>query len=49
MAIAASADATSFHPANSAGTFSYHQGTFGLRKEYVGVGKHYVEVCQVFG
>jgi hypothetical protein len=36
MAIAASADATPFHPANAPGTFSYHHGTFGLRKEYVG-------------
>jgi hypothetical protein len=36
IAIAASADATPFHPANAAGTFSYHFGTFALRKEYVG-------------
>ena len=36
IAIAASADATPFHPANAAGTFSYHYGTFALRKEYVG-------------
>jgi hypothetical protein len=36
MAIAAGADATPFHPANAAGTFAYHYGTFGLRKEYVG-------------
>jgi len=36
LAISASADATNFHPANAAGTFAYHYGTFGLRKEYVG-------------
>ncbi len=36
IAISASADATPFHPANSAGTFAYHYGTFALRNEYVG-------------
>lgn len=36
IAIAASADATPFHPMNAAGTFAYHHGTFALRKEYVG-------------
>ncbi len=36
MAVGAAADATPFHPANAAGTFSYHHGTFGLRKEFVG-------------
>lgn len=36
VAISASADATSFHPANAAGTFAYHHGTFALRYEYVG-------------
>src|SRR4051794_40627828 len=36
IAIGASADATSFHPANAPGTFAYHYGTFGLRKESVG-------------
>jgi hypothetical protein len=36
IAIAASADATPFHPANAAGTFAYQHGTFALRKEYVG-------------
>jgi len=36
VAIAASADATAYHPANSAGTFAYHHGTFALRNEYVG-------------
>ena len=36
VAISASADATAFHPANAAGTFAYHYGTFALRKEYVG-------------
>lgn len=36
VAISASADATPFHPANAAGTFSYQQGTFALRNEFVG-------------
>src|ERR1700736_2781102 len=36
VAISASADATSFHPANAAGTFAYHYGTFAVRNEYVG-------------
>jgi hypothetical protein len=36
VAISASADATAYHPANSAGTFAYHHGTFALRNEYVG-------------
>ena len=36
VAIAASADATAYHPANAAGTFAYHHGTFALRNEYVG-------------
>jgi hypothetical protein len=36
VAISASADATAYHPANSAGTFAYHYGTFALRNEYVG-------------
>jgi hypothetical protein len=35
-AVAAAADATPFHAANAAGTFSYHYGTFGLRDEFVG-------------
>jgi hypothetical protein len=35
-AIGAAADATQFHPANAAGTFSYHHGTFSLRNEHVG-------------
>jgi hypothetical protein len=35
VAIAAAADATPFHPANAAGTFSFHQGTFSLRNEHV--------------
>lgn len=35
-AVAAAADATPFHAANAAGTFSYHFGTFGLRDEFVG-------------
>jgi len=36
VAISASADATSFHPANAAGAFEYHYGTFAVRNEYVG-------------
>lgn len=35
-AAAAAADATPFHAANAAGTFSYHYGTFALRLEFVG-------------
>lgn len=35
IAIGAAADATPFHPANAAGTFSYQHGTFGLRNEFV--------------
>jgi hypothetical protein len=31
-----SANATAFHPANSAGTFSYHHGTWALRDQFVG-------------
>jgi hypothetical protein len=38
VAIAAAADATPFHPANAAGTFSYQHGTFSLRNEHCGVG-----------
>lgn len=36
VAISASADATAFHPANAAGTFSYQHGTWALRDEFVG-------------
>src|SRR6266704_2583118 len=36
VAIGAAADATPFHPANAAGTFSYQHGTFALRSEHVG-------------
>ncbi|MFO1154616.1 MAG: hypothetical protein U1E42_13285 [Rhodospirillales bacterium] len=36
IAIAASADATPFHPANAAGTLAYQHGTFALRNEFVG-------------
>lgn len=36
VAIGAAADATPFHPANAAGTFSYQHGTFALRREHVG-------------
>ena len=35
-AVGAAADATPFHPANAAGTFSYQHGTFSLRNEHVG-------------
>lgn len=35
-AVGAAADATPFHPANAAGTFSYQHGTFALRNEHVG-------------
>ena len=35
-AYASAADATPNHPANAAGTFSYQNGTFGLREEFVG-------------
>jgi hypothetical protein len=35
-AVAAAADATPFHAANAAGTFSYHYGTWALRNECVG-------------
>ena len=37
-AVGAAADATPFHPANTAGTLSYHFGTFALRHEFVGGG-----------
>ncbi|MER8404880.1 hypothetical protein [Mesorhizobium sp. M0601] len=36
IAVGAAADATLFFPANAAGTFSYHYGTFSLRNEFVG-------------
>lgn len=36
VALAASADATPFHPANAAGTLAYQHGTFALRDEFVG-------------
>jgi hypothetical protein len=36
IAIAASADATQFHPANASGTLAYQHRTFALRKEFVG-------------
>ncbi|MCW2310279.1 hypothetical protein [Rhodobium gokarnense] len=36
IAIGAAADATPFHPANAAGTFSYQHGTFALRNEHDG-------------
>jgi len=37
-AVGAAADATPFHPANAAGTFSYQHGTFALRHEHVFAG-----------
>jgi hypothetical protein len=36
VALGASAEATSFHPANAAGTFPYQHGTWALRDEFVG-------------
>jgi hypothetical protein len=36
VAVAASADATPFHPANASGTLAYQHGTFALRDEFVG-------------
>lgn len=36
VAIGAAADATPYHPANAAGTFSYQHGTFALRHEFDG-------------
>jgi hypothetical protein len=36
VAVHEAANATAFHPANAAGTFSYHHGTWALRQEYVG-------------
>lgn len=38
VALNEAANATPFHPANSAGTFSYHQGTWALRDRHVGDG-----------
>lgn len=35
-AVGAAADTTPYHPANTAGTLSYHFGTFALRNEFVG-------------
>jgi hypothetical protein len=35
-ALAMAANATPFHPANAAGTFGYHYGSWGLRDEFVG-------------
>ena len=36
VALNEASNATPFHPANSAGTFSYHHGTWALRDRYVG-------------
>jgi hypothetical protein len=41
VALQESANATAFHPANAAGTFSYHHGTWAIRHEFVG--KNWVE------
>lgn len=41
VAIHESFNATPFHPANSAGTFSYHHGTWAVRDQFVG--KEWVE------
>jgi hypothetical protein len=35
VALQESANATAFHPANAAGTFSYHHGTWALRDQFV--------------
>ncbi len=35
VALSAGRDATLFHPANAAGTFSYQHGTWALREEFV--------------
>jgi len=36
VALHESANATPFHPANAAGTFSYHHGTWAIRDQFVG-------------
>jgi len=36
IALNEASNATPYHPANSAGTFSYHQGTWALRDRHVG-------------
>jgi hypothetical protein len=36
IAVSESANATAFHAANAAGTYSYHGGTWGLRDRFVG-------------
>jgi hypothetical protein len=41
VALHEGANATAFHPANSAGTFAYHHGTWALRDQHVG--KDWVE------
>src|SRR6266508_3970919 len=41
VALHEGANATAFHPANSAGTFAYHHGTWALRDQ--NVGKDWVE------
>src|SRR5688572_2562752 len=41
VALSESANATAFHPANAAGTFAYHHGTWSLRDQFVG--KDWVE------
>src|SRR5262249_417769 len=41
VALHESNNATAFHPANAAGTFSYHHGTWAIRDQFVG--KEWVE------
>ena len=41
VAVYESGNATAFHPANAAGTFAYHHGTWSLRERFVG--KEWVE------
>ena len=36
VAIQESGNATAFHPANAAGTFAYHHGTWAIRDQFVG-------------
>jgi len=43
VALSEAANATPFHPANAAGTFSYHHGTWALRDQFVGPKSNWVE------
>ena len=38
VAVSSAANATDFHPANAAGTFSYQEGTWALRDRHIKVG-----------